>query len=87
MRIASFAASKLLRHERACFFQITVHSFKYTSVRLSLMRISMLIFPQCKEKNFIAKKKRHGMSAYSALVNPGIFVVATVVVTVTTVRV
>jgi hypothetical protein len=40
----SFTASRRMRHESACFCHVTMHPFKYTSVRLSPIRISMLTF-------------------------------------------
>jgi hypothetical protein len=42
-------------HGTACFSQITMHRFKYTSVRLSLIRISTLMFLRCSERISVAK--------------------------------
>jgi hypothetical protein len=49
--IASSTASTFMHNENACFSQITMHPFKYTSVGLS----PIPIFPQCSERISIAK--------------------------------
>jgi hypothetical protein len=53
--IPSSPANTCMRHESACFSPNKMHRFKYRLVRLSLIRILMLIFPQCSETISIAK--------------------------------
>jgi hypothetical protein len=48
-------ASLCMWHESACFSQITMHHFKYTSGRFPLIRILTLKFPQCSKRISIAK--------------------------------
>jgi hypothetical protein len=47
-------ANTCMRHSSICFLQIAMHCFKHTSVRLSPIRISTMVFPQCSEKISIA---------------------------------
>jgi hypothetical protein len=67
--ITSSTASKRMRHDD-CFSHIMMHSFKYTSVRLSPIRKSTLTFPQCSETICIAKTTN----------KMRIFIVATVII-------
>jgi hypothetical protein len=53
--IALSTTSTFMRHDSACFSQITMHRFKYTSVRLAAIRLSALIFPQRSGRISIAK--------------------------------
>jgi hypothetical protein len=52
---ASSTSNTCMRHGTACFSQITMCSFKHTSVRSYLIRISMLIFHQCNERTSVAE--------------------------------
>jgi len=76
---ASSTTSKCMRHDGDCFYQIMKHPFKYTSVMLSPILISMLIFPQRIERISIAQTTHTKCisALVSALVNVDIFVVAT----------
>jgi hypothetical protein len=44
-----------MRHDSVRFSQITMRRFKFTSVRLSLVQISTMMFPQCSERISIAE--------------------------------
>jgi hypothetical protein len=51
----AFQGQHVMSRESACFSQITMHPFKYTSVSLYPNQISRLIFPQCSERISFAK--------------------------------
>jgi hypothetical protein len=88
LHTASSRTRKCMRHDIACFSQITMHPFKYiSSARYSPIRVSMLIFLQCSERIYIEKTYTKCFPALSALINLHIFVPATVLVTGNTVYV
>jgi hypothetical protein len=62
LHVASSTTNKCMSHESACSSLVMIHPFKYTSVRYSPIRISMLIAPKCSERIYI--EKNHTRDAY-----------------------
>jgi hypothetical protein len=81
-------ATKCMRHESACFSQITMQPFKHMSVWWSLQSGYRCCYSLSAATEFPSQKPyTRCMSAYCALVHLGIFIFATILVTGTTVRV
>jgi hypothetical protein len=75
LHIASSTASTRMRHDSACFSQITMHHFKYVGKDVADQDIDADI-PSVQRENF--HRKNQTISAYFALAYPDIFVVTIV---------